>query len=640
MPILSLTNLRHCYGSDVILDDACVTVEAGERVALVGRNGAGKSTLLLIIAGRLKPDSGTIFMVGGTRVGFLEQDIAWAAGETVLEVAKGAMRTINEATAALEATYEAMGEADAAELDHLLKRQVELEATLEAAGGWATEHRIEAILHGVGIDDSKFDQEAMSLSGGERARLALAVLLLESPDVLLLDEPTNHLDIEGCQWLETFLAESFPGAVIVVSHDRWLIQRVVQRVIEVEFAAIRSYPGAFNDYQEQRRQRLLTADRQRQKQLDRVRREEQYIRKYKEGQRAKQARGRASKLQRFKDTIVDEPMELESMKIQLPVTQRSADQVIVADAMGHSFGDNLLFDELDLVIRRGDRVGIIGPNGAGKTTMVRCLLGELAPTQGKSRIGRSVTIGHFHQVHDDLGEDMEVWQYIRDTLADSRETKEAGEQEARDLAGAFLFSGDDQGQDISTLSGGQRCRMVLASVIGAGHNLLVLDEPTNHLDIPSTQRLEEALGPDGGYEGTLILISHDRALIEATCNRLIILDGRGGLTVYEDTLSAWMERQNAQQGTARTPTKRQSKKAPLAKQPTPGGNPLSHLSQQKLDAKIEAVETRIREIDASMIDPEIYADGGACRLLTTERETLVGELAPLEAEWNRRAESP
>ena len=649
MSLLTLANIRHSYGSQLVLDGATVSIDPGEKVGLVGRNGSGKTTLMKVMLGAIEPDRGALQLQRGARVGYLAQDPDLDPDDTLRDAAERAFADLHALHVAINEVYEQMASVTGDAMDRLLKRQARLEAEIEAAGGYAIDHKIGAMLHGLGFVDDQFTLKVRDLSGGQKGRLGLARLLLESPDLLLLDEPTNHLDIAGRRWLEEFLAEEYGGAVIVVSHDRWLLDRVVHRMIEVDDGGIREYPGNYQKYVELRRERELTQARVREKQLDRIRQEEQFIARYKTGQRAKQARGRQSRLDRFKrDELVERPIEMDVMRLQLPRAKRSGEQVIDARGLGKRYEDLVLFDDLDLTVFRGDRIGIIGPNGVGKTTLVRCLLGELAPGSGTVRLGSRINIGYYRQLQEHLDLSLTVCQYLQSVIVSLDGQAKASEQQARDLAGAFLFSGDEQDKALGNLSGGERSRAVLAGLVAGAHNVLVLDEPTNHLDIPSAERVEQALASDGGYQGTLLLISHDRALLQATCQKLLIFDGQGGLRLFQGTYSDWVHwQQRAAEDKAEVEreekgARRRSK--PSARPPAPPGsaetahNPLAKLRLGELEERIEQLEQQLREIDEAMVDPAVYTDGRRCRELRAQRQAVVGELEPLEAEWARRAE--
>lgn len=648
MPVLTLANVRHSYGTQVVLDGATLSVEPGEKVGLVGRNGSGKTTLMQVMRGRLEADTGIVQLQKGARVGYLSQDPEFQPEETLREAAEAAFVELHELHRTINAVFEEMAAAEGAALERLMKRQDQLEAAIGAAGGYAIDHRIDATLHGLGFRDEQFSLLASKLSGGQKGRLGLARLLLEAPDVLLLDEPTNHLDIVGRQWLEEFLAETYTGAVVLVTHDRWFLDRVVHRIIEIERGVIRDYPGNYHQYLDLRRERQMTQARVHGKQLDRIRQEEQFIARYKTGQRAKQARGRQSRLDRYKrDELVEHPFELQVMRLQLPKAPRSGDIVVTAEDLAKSYGELTLFSEISISIQRGERVGIIGPNGVGKTTLVRCLLGETQPDAGSVRFGTRLSIGYYRQLHEHLDLSLTVWQYLQSVIVGLDGQAMASEQQARDLAGAFLFSGAEQDKHLSDLSGGERSRAVLAGLVAAAHNLLVLDEPTNHLDIPSAERLEQSLSKEGGYDGTLILISHDRALLQSTCDRLIIFDAPGEVRQFQGAYSDWL---HVQQRSGKTPepvrdapgkhtTVKRGRSTP-AQQPVESSNPnpLARLSVSKLETRIEDIEARLTEIDALMLDSDVYTDGSRLKALQSERAALVSDLQSVEAEWSSRAE--
>jgi ATP-binding cassette subfamily F protein 3 len=641
MSLLTAANLQHAYGTQVVLDGATLSIESGEKVGLVGRNGSGKTTLLRVLQGALTPDRGSLQLQRQARVGYLSQDPTFEPGDTVRDAAERAFAELHELHREAHALYEKMASAEGEDLERLLKQQARLESRIEAAGGYAIDHRIDATLHGLGFVDEHFSQQVEQLSGGQKGRLGLARLLLEAPDLLLLDEPTNHLDIHGRQWLETFLAEEYPGAVIVVSHDRWLLDRVVDRIIEVERGAIRDYPGNYHKYLELRRERQLTQARVHDKQRDHIRREQRFIQRYKAGQRAKQARGRQSRLDRFEAEIVERPVELEVMRLRLPKAPRSGDQVIVADRIGKRYGDLVLFEGLDLTIMRGDRVGIIGPNGVGKTTLIRCLLGASETDAGEVRRGSRVSVGYYDQLHQGLDLSLTVWQYLQSVIVAEDGQARASEQQARDLAGAFLFSGGEQDKPLTDLSGGERSRAVLAGLVASAHNLLVLDEPTNHLDIPSAERLEAALARDGGYEGALLVVSHDRALVESTCDKLVVFEGPGRVRWFEGRYTDWLAREQGRGRPASAPSPAKPRRPRTTTASSSGvtpTDPLTRLGRDELERRIETLEQQIAEIDRQLLDPAVYANGERCRSLVEQRASMQKAIEPLEFEWSRRAE--
>jgi ATP-binding cassette subfamily F protein 3 len=374
--------------------------------------------------------------------------------------------------------------------------------------------------------------------------------------------------------------------------------------------------------------------------------------RYKAGQRAKQARGRATRLERFKqDELVEHQAELEVMRLELPKAPRVGDHVLRCEGVAKSYGDRTLFSGLELAIKPMDRIGIVGPNGAGKTTLVRALLGDLAPDAGEVKVSPQIKVGYFRQTQEHIDPMLTVWEYLQRVIASNEGGLRASEQQARNLAGAFLFSGSEQEKCVGNLSGGERGRMVIAGLVSAANNLIVLDEPTNHLDIPSAERLEAAIATppeDGGYDGALILISHDRALLASCCDRLLILDGHGGARLFDGNWDEWEAKEAEERAAAARKPGGAKAAAPAAKAPASsaakpagakpagtGGRPA--LTVEQIEARITEIERRTREIDQSLLDPKVYADAKRSKQLTQERERLQQELEPLEFEWSRRA---
>lgn len=667
MPVLAATNLGLSFGTRTILNGVSLSIEPGERVGVVGRNGTGKSTLLKVLAGLMKADSGEVVVTRGKRAGYLHQDPVLDPDETLRGAAEAAFENLHRLHRDLDELFHQMEGAEGDELERLLKKQARLETEMEAAGGYAIDHKIDSVLHGLGFEDGQFGVPVRGLSGGQKGRVALARLLLEEPDVLLLDEPTNHLDIDGRLWLEQFLTEQYRGAVLLISHDRYLLDNVVNRIVEVEDGRLIDYPGNYADFREIRAMRRLTQLRAFENQQTQFKKEEAYIRRYKAGQRARQAKGRETKLERAKLETLERPSDVNVMRLRLPKAERTGELVVSARGLTQTYAREdgsrqVLFKDLDVTISRGERWGIIGPNGAGKSTLVRCLLREQAPERGTVNLGSSLKVGHYKQTHEHLDLGLTVWRYLQNVILKENPGLLLSEQQARDLGGAFLFSGSEQERELGTLSGGERSRAVLAGLLASAKNVLVLDEPTNHLDIPSAERLEEALTlPDKDaeepppeediYEGVLLLISHDRALIDATCDHLLILDGRGGVEVHHGDYTSWHEkamarvrqeqaaasearerREAAQRAQAAREAEEKARKARAA------SNPLARLSTDKLEARIATVEARIKEIDRLLGTGDVWQDARKCHDLGEERARLAAELEPLEFEYFSRGQ--
>ena len=700
MPLLACANLKYTIGTRTLIDGASFSIEAGERVGLVGRNGCGKTTLMRLLSGRLKPDSGSVSTARGARIGYLTQDPELDHSKTLREEAASGFAQLIKLHAELDALFHdmALPENSAPHLmERLLSRQSDLQHQIESMGGFAVDHLVDQILHGLGFTDSQFSVPVSALSGGQKGRLALAKLLLESPELLLLDEPTNHLDIAGCEWLEDFLNNEFKGAVLMISHDRRMLDNVVHRIEEVEQGRLIEYPGNYTAFCEIRKQRLLTQARAYDNQQSQWAKEEEFIRRFKAGQRAKEAQGRLSKLERQKELFaLERPTEVGVMNFRLPDAPRSGDQVVVVreacksytNAMGEEAGapvaTKVLFKNLTVTISRGERWAIIGPNGAGKTTLVRAILDQLPLDSGTTKIGSSVNIGYYQQLPPNVDGDLKVYEFLQHIIKRENPTSLLSEQQARDLAGAFLFSGQDQDKPIGSLSGGERSRARLAGLLASAKNLIILDEPTNHLDIPSCERLEDALRiekdelgnplseqPDDKYQGTVILISHDRALIDAVCDHLIVLDGEGNAEVFVGTYGEYHRKKldAARASTSKSAAKTNAKPAakpsskngakpdpkpePAAPSPwtTTPSNPtkpaskastkskFSWMQPDRLDKEITKATSALKAAERELEKEEVYRDANRCRAAIAERDRLADELSQLEEEWLRRAEA-
>ena len=659
MPILAATNIAHSYGNHRILNGCSFAIEPSERVGLVGRNGAGKTSLLKVLAGELRPDTGDVMLRQGARRGYLRQDPEFAGEMTMREAAEQAFDSLRRAHADLELLFEQMAGATGEALERLLRRQADLERTIETLGGYTIGHKVDAVLHGLGFTDNQFSLPLGALSGGQSARVALARLLLEQPDILLLDEPTNHLDIDGRLWLESFLADEYKGAVVMIAHDRYLLDRVVDRIVEVERGGLIEYPGNYTAFRALRQDRRETMGRAYEKEQTQFRREEAFIRKYKAGQRAKQARGRESLLDRARQTSsLEKPTELGVFGFRLPSAGRSGDIVASVQQLSKSYtnedGSELrLFRDLTLKIGRGERWGVVGPNGAGKTTLVRTILGEIKPDAGEVRLGSQLRVGYFRQVHTEEDPQRPMIRQLQSLIKMENPELVMTEQETRDLAGAFLFSGPQQDREIGLMSGGERARVRLAALLASAKNVVVLDEPTNHLDIPSAERLEQALAQDTGFDGTVIVISHDRALIDAVCDHLLILDGKGGASAYFGNWSEYQQHlktkaEEDQQRKAQSQQARPSTQAPrsaaaaaspVSPKPAPSQkkSPYSWMRLEQVEEKMHELGMRIESIDAQLADPEVWKDSARSASITSQREALQADLAELEEEWLRKS---
>ena len=600
MTLLSANNLSKYFGGELIFHEVSFQIARGEKVAIIGLNGAGKSTLLRIIAGHETPDSGNLNLVRGTRVAYLAQETRFNGERTLWQEMEAALADLNAWRAELLELESRLADTSAADWDAIMERYGELSTRFEHAGGYEIEYRIKRTLHGLGFQPEQYHQRLHQFSGGQKTRAALAAALLSDPDLLLLDEPTNHLDMQALEWLEQFL-RNWDGTLIVVSHDRYFLERVTQRTLELSFHRLEDYPGSYEKYLTLKAERMERRLKEYQAQQAFIARTEEFIRRYRAGQRAREAKGREKRLERLKrEQMVERPKEAAKLRVSLDHQLRSGELVLHLDGLvvgyrSQNGGGQAILRADDLTIRRGERVGLLGPNGCGKTTLLRTLVGQLPALQGIVRLGHEVRIGYYAQGHDILQWNNTVLEEIL------RVAPGLGEAAARHLLARFLFTGDDVFKRIADLSGGERSRVALAQLTLLPGNMLLLDEPTNHLDIDAREALEAVLKE---YPGAILFVSHDRYFIDALADKLWIVEqGRirqfiGNYSEYVAAQAASPQPSPAKQSEQRpTPTKlsrpddaertRQRRLAALEAEVTALEQDLARLSSE-LDAASQA----------------------------------------------------
>jgi ATP-binding cassette subfamily F protein 3 len=509
--VLTVNNLAKSFGPDEIFRNISFQVADREHVALVGVNGAGKSTLLRIVAGLETASEGDISIARGARVAVLGQEPRFESERSVRQEAQLAFDEALSAMSRMRELEAAMQSATGDSLDQLFAEYERLSLHFEVSGGFDVEHRTEEVLMGLGFSDEQLDEPVRTLSGGQKTRVALAKALLADPDLLLLDEPTNHLDLGMLEWLEGFLA-SWRGAFLVVSHDRYFLDRVTNRTLDLSFGRLEDYPAAYARFLQLREERQARRLQEYEEQQELIARTEEFIRRYKAGQRSREAKGRQTRLDRLER--LDRPQEQVALTLRVQPTIRSGREVVTATRLrvgyNGSGAERVLVSTPELRVERGDRVAIIGPNGSGKSTLLRSIVGELPPLSGRIGFGTSVKVGYYAQGHEGLPFD-------GSPLSILTSTQPMSEEAARTYLARFLFRGEEVYRPISALSGGERSRLALACLLVQGSNLLILDEPTNHLDIQSRETLEEMLT---AYDGTVIFVSHDRFFIDRVATRV------------------------------------------------------------------------------------------------------------------------
>jgi ATP-binding cassette subfamily F protein 3 len=622
------------FGATTLFRDITFTVSAGERWGIVGRNGTGKTTLFRLLTGSLEPTRGTVTRQSGLSISLLGQHRDYGEASTVWEAAAGPFadllaleRSLAEQADALATTHD---EASLERYGRDLER-------FEREGGYTIAPRVDAVLQGLGFDAAVARTRPLEqLSGGERGRVGLARQLVAPSDVLLLDEPTNHLDLETTRWLEQYLQET-ERTVILVSHDRAFLAAVVDHVLHFEGDTATAYSGSYESFVQQRQERRLTQQRAFDKQQKVIAAQADYIARNIAGQNSKQAKGRRKLLERL--PRLGAPVGADgTMALRLEASERGGDQVAVAERLRIAVGDRVLIDKFDGRIMRGDRLGIIGPNGAGKSTLLRTLVGERAPDGGELRVGNSIRVAYYDQQLGQVPLDETLYDVIHNLRPQWERRLVQGH------LGRFGFSGDEVQRRAATLSGGERARVALAMLMLTRANLLVLDEPTNHLDVETIEVLEDAIE---GYEGTVILVSHDRAMLRALANRVWVLHDRH-IATFDGTFAEWevasAEREHAaavraseQQALKRVEEKKRTARRETTSAPDPRRQLRDARTRtERAEAEVTTLEQQVGEVTRTLDDPGLYTKAGGveeAHRLGARLDSLRARLDKALAEW-------
>lgn len=634
--ILSCHNLSKSFGEKIILKDASFHIEDREKAALIGNNGAGKTTLLRIIMDEMPCDSGNVVISKDKNIGYLAQYQDIHGHHSIYEELLTTKQHILDMESRLRTLEQDMKDASGETLESLMNTYTRLNHQFELENGYAYKSEVTGVLKGLGFGEEDFTKQIETLSGGQKTRVALGKLLLSKPDILLLDEPTNHLDMESISWLETYLL-NYPGAVLIVSHDRYFLDKVVTKVIEIEAGNILSYNGNYSSFALKKAQLRDAQYKAYLNQQREIKHQEAVIAKLKSFNREKSIR-RAESREKMLDKIqrLDKPAEVQNqMRISLEPRFVSGNDVLSVEGLSKSFPGQTLFTDISFEIKRGERVALIGNNGTGKTTILKILNGILPADAGEFTLGSKVQIGYYDQEHHVLHTEKTIFQEISDTYPALTET------EIRNMLAAFLFTGDDVFKEISALSGGERGRVSLAKLMLSEANFLILDEPTNHLDIASKEILEEALN---SYTGTVLYVSHDRYFINQTATRILDLTNQAVVNYIGD-YDYYLEKKDeltekyAPSQTEETEVKNVSESKLTWQQQKEEEARKRKLANElkKVEARIEELETRDKEIDETLVLPDVCTNVARCTELSREKEAVLEELETLYERWEELA---
>ena len=640
--ILACQNINKAFGTNVILKDASFHIEEKEKAAIVGINGAGKSTLLKIIMKQIPADSGEVILAKDRTIGYLAQHEAVSSGNTIYEELLEVKQDIFELERHIRTLELQMKSQSGGELEQTLELYNRLNTEFEQKNGYACKSEIVGVLKGLGFTEDEFSKQVDTLSGGQKTRVALGKLLLAKPDLILLDEPTNHLDMQSIAWLENFLI-NYSGAVIIVAHDRYFLNRVVSKVIEIDHAKATTFLGNYSAYSEKKAQLRDSQLKAWMNQQREIKHQQEVIDKLKSFNREKsikRAESREKMLEKME--VLDRPdTEVQELKLSLEPRFPSGNDVLRVEGLAKSFGDHTLFTDLDFEIKRGERVALIGNNGTGKTTILK-IINKLVPKDdGTFTLGSKVCIGYYDQEHHVLHMEKTLFEEISDDYPTLTNT------EIRNVLAAFLFTGDDVFKRISDLSGGERGRVSLAKLMLSEANFLILDEPTNHLDILSKEILEQALNR---YTGTVFYVSHDRYFINQTATRILELTGNT-LVNYIGNYDYYLEKKDeltkiyvpsaTEEETASLPSSSAETAGKLTWQQQKEEQARIRKRQNELkktEDRIHVLEVRDKEIDELMMQEEVFTNVAKCVELNKEKTAVNEELEQLYEHWEELAE--
>ena len=625
MILLTASNIKKMFLDETLFDGVSFNVDSSDKIGFVGINGAGKSTLFKIINGEMDYDSGEIFKSKGLKIGYLEQYACADSQNTIWEE----MLTVFDEVISIEQELEDIRfdiENKTSDLEQLINRQNTLQERFSELEGFYYKSKIKGVLLGLGFSEEEFSLEVGKLSGGQKTRVSLGKILLSNSNLLLLDEPTNHLDIESVEWLEGFL-QGYKGAFIVISHDRYFLDKVTNKTFEMEAGRFRSFNGNYTAYAAQREIDKKTEERNYENTVREIERLEGIVEQQRRWNRERNIKTAESKLkviEKLEKDLVKPQNDDEEIRFSFKAIQGGGNDVVITEGLGMRFGDKRLFSNADMLITKGEKVFLLGPNGCGKTTFLKIIMGMYEPTEGEYKIGANIHVGYYDQIQENLSMDKTIFDEIYDEYPTLTQT------EIRNALAVFLFRGEDVFKEIKKLSGGERARVELVKLMLKKTNLLIMDEPTNHLDIESREALESALSD---YDGTILMVSHDRYFINKTADRILYLspDGiksfNGGYDDYVKAIESRVDEPEKKVSSGAIDYKEQkrleAKKRKVAN------------DFKKTEEKITETEDKITELGESLNDPSIATDYEKISEISQSIDALNAELEALYEEWER-----
>ncbi len=627
MATLKINGLSKAFGIHTVFENISFTIRSGERIGLVGANGAGKTTLLKCLIGTEEADKGSVSAEGAAVIGYLRQDFNYTTA-SIREEMEEAWKDILYCQDQLQETEAALEEDQSNE--ELIRRYGKLEARFEFLGGYGYQSATKKILTGLGFSEADWDRDIHSFSGGQKVRINLAAALVRHPDFLLLDEPTNHLDMEMLEWLEDYL-RSYKGGILMVSHDRYFLDAVATGILDLEQHHIRSFRGGYTRFAKTKEELDAAYEKAYEKQQEHIKETEEYIRRYKAGIKSKQARGRQSQLDRLER--LDAPIHEARLRFHFDPPEECAEKVLDIVHGEASYGNHVIFKDLNIHIRKGETVGLIGPNGAGKTTILKLVTGDKKPDRGFVQLGNNVKIGYYSQEQDRLDPKLTVLEQIENSF-------NYGEGQARNVLGMFLFRGDDVFKPIALLSGGEKARLSLLTLFLEQPNFLILDEPTNHLDIPTREIMEEAIHSFGG---TCFVVSHDRYFLDKITTRILDLE-EGKITEYLGNYTYYREKKKDLEEFEKDrnpvieeePVKKTAEKQAPPEEKPQEATPAQTAKLDQMEMEISRHEAALKmyemEMNGAASDPEAYKE--AAKNYEEEKE----KLDSLYQKWEAAAE--